>query len=128
VDFESPQSKFTLDKIPVNKDIPFVGTIAGKSKGQLPIMTWVGLMGEEKTQIEYLDGTSNWLPVLWNRPIILLLHIWGDNSSPIYTVCKIAGRTGWGFDISVLKSAPLDNNVKLSDFQTITPDKEGSQT
>lgn len=122
IDFETPSSKSSYEGVPVNKDIPCDSTIGGQSNGKAQAMTCHGLLGHERAIIEYLDKTSRGIFLAWRQPILLLLHIWGGNSSPIYAVCKVSKQT-IGLDICVLESAPLQHDIKLSDFQTITPDK-----
>lgn len=122
IDFETPSSASSYGGVPINKDIPCDSIIGGKSYGKAQAMTCHGLLGQERAIIEYLDETSRGIFLGWRQPILLLLHLWGENSKLIYAVCKVSKQT-IGLDICVLESAPLQHDIKLSDFQTITPDK-----
>lgn len=103
--FEISHSRYSLERYPKAEDLVCTQNIAGFGDGKIPLFRWGWDMASKDLEIVYQSGTYQIGYRIVNVPILVLLNLWADNAPATYVICKLSDRLGWGYALSILKTA-----------------------
>ncbi len=122
--FETPHTRWSLEHYPKVEDLVCTQNVAGFGNGKIPLFRWGKGIVSKSLEIVYQKGTESIGYGVANVPMLVLLNVWADNTQATYAVCKLEGRLGWGFELSILKTGLQQDKLELATFQLANPDKE----
>jgi hypothetical protein len=126
MDFEIPNSHYSLKRYPRSENLTCTKDVPEHSAGKIPLFRW-GLGMSKDLEIVYESETQKIGYKIVNVPILVFLNIWANNAHAIYVICKLSDRSGWGYELSILKTATNQEQFKLANFQQPDYHKEDSQ-
>ena len=123
--FETPHTQYSLEKYPKSEDLVCSQEFPQHGDGKIPLFRWGPDMANKDLEIVYKSGKQKIGYGILNVPILVLLNVWVDNFPATYAVCKLEDRLGWGYQLSILETGILQNEVKLTTYQKSNPDIGG---